>query len=61
MNKKRYTVTECAAILDVSQRSVRGYIAAGKLKAEKAGQMYFVDHDELKKFIMGSSGGGSEG
>ncbi|MDH6280980.1 helix-turn-helix domain-containing protein [Prescottella agglutinans] len=58
MSKTRYsTLTEAAETLSVSTRTVRRYIAAGKLKAYRVGpRVIRVDLSELDRLMrpMGS-------
>lgn len=48
---KTYTVNEVEEILKVKKRTIRSYIASGKLKAAKIGRGYVVQQSDLEKFI----------
>ena len=50
-NIKTYKVDELEAILKVKKRTIRAYIASGKLKAAKIGRGYVVQQADLEKFI----------
>ena len=50
-NIKTYKVDELEAILKVKKRTIRDYIASGKLKAAKIGRGYVVQQADLEKFI----------
>ena len=53
MNEKAiYTVKEAAAILCVTPRTVRSYIAERKLRAIQRGDGYYLIHaDDLRVFL----------
>lgn len=51
MTDKFYTLDEIAEMLDVSTRTIRNYINAGKLAAYRFGQAYKVQESDLKTFI----------
>lgn len=50
-NIKTYKVDELETILKVKKRTIRAYIASGKLKAAKIGRGYVVQQADLEKFI----------
>ncbi len=51
-DKAMYTVREAAAILCVTPRTVRGYIAKRKLRAVQRGDGYYLVHaDDLRVFL----------
>lgn len=47
-----YTVEEIAELLRTSPRTVRTWIAAGKLRAFKAGQQYRIRQSALDEFMQ---------
>lgn len=50
--KAMYTVREASAILCVTPRTVRGYIAKRKLRAVQRGDGYYLVHaDDLRMFL----------
>ncbi|PKE20732.1 helix-turn-helix domain-containing protein [Macrococcoides caseolyticum] len=53
MSVKTYTVDEVAKMLDCTERTIRNYIKAGKIKAVKMGRKYIISEDNYKKFING--------
>jgi len=51
-HKAMYTVREASAILCVTPRTVRGYIAKRKLRAVQRGDGYYLIHaDDLRVFL----------
>lgn len=48
--EKAYTTTETAEILQRKAETIRAYIKAGKLEAEKIGNAYHVRESAIKEF-----------
>lgn len=57
---KAYKVTEAAQILDLSTQTVRAYIKAGRIKAQKNGRAYYITEDALRAFISGGAEDGKK-
>lgn len=56
MELKTYTVAEAAKILHVNEKTTRGYIKSGKLKASKTGgRRWIIKESDLLSFIEGNS------
>lgn len=53
MSTKVYTTEEVSKMIDVSERTIRNYIKAGKIKAVKVGNKYIISEDNYMKFING--------
>lgn len=51
MNENFFSISEVADKLDVSQKSIRRFIAAGKLHSLKIGSSYRIPHSALVDFI----------
>jgi len=49
-------VEDIAKTLDVSLETIRRYVRAGKLKAQKIGKRYYVSKDNFKSFVNGTGG-----
>lgn len=47
----QYTVKDAAQILQVSERTLRGYIKSGKLKARKFGYVWRIAESDLSEFL----------
>jgi len=45
-----FSVKEIAGILDISGSAVRAAISKGRIKAEKCGNMWVIEQDELRKW-----------
>lgn len=54
-NKKAYNVQEAAELLKLTPVTVRNYIKAGKIKAQKVGTRYHIAESNLQDFIKGGS------
>lgn len=50
---KAYNVQESAQMLNVSAPTIRNYIKAGKLKAQRLGRSLHITEDELERFVNG--------
>jgi excisionase family DNA binding protein len=48
---KTYTLQELAPVLGVGIETVRRYVRSGNLHAVKRGRSYYVDADELRRFM----------
>ena len=55
-NEKAYNVQEAAELLKITPVTVRTYIKAGKIKAQKVGTRYHIAESNLQEFIKGGSG-----
>jgi excisionase family DNA binding protein len=55
-----YTVASLAAVLDVSERVVRGAIARGELQAAKRGGRYLITAGAVREWAAVEPGGNSE-
>ena len=51
---KLYTVKELAVILQVTERTVRNYLADGSLRYLKIGRNIRVKQEQLDQFLEGS-------
>lgn len=47
LSNKRYSIKECAELLNVIPLTIRNHIKNGNLKAEKFGRKYYILHSEL--------------
>ncbi len=54
-NMKLYGVNELAQQLRITGYSVRAYIRAGKLKAQKIGGKWYVAEENLQAFLRGDN------
>ncbi len=52
---KNYTVDEIADILEVSVKTVRRYIYAGKIAASKIGGQWRISEEQLEEYIKSTS------
>ena len=50
-----FTVKDAAEILQVTERTLRGYIKAGKLKARKFGNFWRIAEPDLQAFLESGS------
>ncbi len=57
--RKLYTLKEVAAGVGVHYQTVKGWVADGKLNANKVGKTYRVTEEELNRLLEGD--GGSNG
>ena len=48
-----YTIREAADVLGVTAQTVRIYIKANQLKAQRIGRPYLISGDSLKRFVSG--------
>lgn len=48
---KVYTLEQAAAIVQVSQRTLRGYLQTGKLKGAKMGASWRILEESLREFL----------
>ena len=58
MNKKMYSTIEAAKILQLSRIEIFRKIKSGKIKAERVGRNYVIEHNDLLEAlgkIVGSS------
>ena len=53
--KKLYTLKEIATGVGVHYQTVKGWVADGKLNANKVGRSYRVTEEELNRLIEGNS------
>jgi excisionase family DNA binding protein len=53
-DKKLLRISEAAAYFNVSERTIRLWIANGKLIAEKPVGTVFISRDSIKQFRMGA-------
>ena len=51
--KRKFTVDEAAAVLDVNPRTVYRMIERGDLDAVKPGQSYTITRSHLRKYVGG--------
>ena len=51
INTKLYSVEDLVKILSLSDRTVRAYLRAGKIRGRKIGLRWRVTEDNLKKFL----------
>ena len=56
-----YTLDQVAWTLDVTRRTLYGYIKAGHLKAVKIGKYWRVTAESLQDFLTTGTGTGREG
>lgn len=54
---KAFSAAEVAEKLQLSTRTIRRYINAGKLAAVKIGKHVYITENELVRFIGGASNG----
>ncbi|MDP9476790.1 MAG: helix-turn-helix domain-containing protein [Actinomycetota bacterium] len=54
MEERHLSLAEVAELMDVSERTVRRWIKAGKLKAYKPGRDYRIPRSALRAFVEGS-------
>lgn len=52
------TVADAAAQLGVSEKTIRGWVRAGKLKALSAGRVLRIDRGELQRFATAAANEG---
>ena len=52
---KFYTLNEAAEILSVTRRTVYNYVKAGKLHAGKAGGIWRVSEEDIRRFAQGDA------
>ena len=57
-NEKAYNAQEAAQLLKVTPVTVRSYIKAGKIKAQKVGTRYYIAESNLQDFIKGGANNG---
>jgi len=55
MEKKHYTVSEIAELLNVSERTVYKMLNEGVLRGKKVGRLWRIPDDALETFEMTSS------
>jgi excisionase family DNA binding protein len=53
---KLYTVEEVAKMLQIAEATVRKYIKAGKLEANRIGRPYMVSEESLRNLLTGKEG-----
>jgi len=53
MGMKLYTIVDIMEMMNITHRTVQGYITDKKLPAQKIGGKWYVTEDNLKKFIAG--------
>lgn len=51
--KRKFTVSEAAAVLDVNPRTVYRMIERGELDAVKPGQSYTITRSHLREYVGG--------
>jgi len=47
-----YDVPELSEMLKVSEKAVRSYLIAGRLKGRKVGKRWLVHEDAVREFLM---------
>jgi excisionase family DNA binding protein len=47
-----YDVPQLSEMLKVSQKAVRSYLIAGRLKGRKVGKRWLVHEDGVREFLM---------
>lgn len=52
---KLYSTEETAELLGITERTVRTYIKAGKLRAQKVAGTWEISEENLKRFLNGES------
>ena len=50
-----FTVKDAAQILQITERTLRGYIKAGKLRAKKFGNFWRIAEADLQAFLESGS------
>ena len=51
MNEETYSLKELSDDLDISVRTLKGYIRKGQLQASKVGRAYYVTFSEMERFV----------
>ncbi len=52
LNEKFYSISDIALLLALSETTIRNYIRAGKLTANKIGKELYISEHTLKKFLQ---------
>lgn len=50
---KLYTIPEVAGLLQINSLTVRRYIKAGRLRAQRIGRPLIITEDDLRQFLHG--------
>lgn len=50
-----YDLKETAELLHLNIQTIRNYIKAGKIKAQKVGRSYYVTEETIRDFLNGDS------
>ena len=53
--QKSYDVQEAAELINLTPKSIRNYIKAGKIRAQKLGTRYYITEENLQSFLRGDS------
>lgn len=56
LEKKVYSTTEAAKLLDITARTVNRHCKNGRIKASKRGHNYRIKHQDLMNFIQVQNG-----
>lgn len=56
-----YDVHELSELLQLQERTVREYIASGKLRGRKLGKRWYVSQEALREFFNGQEEREAEG
>lgn len=51
---KLYTIPEIAGLLQINSLTVRRYIKAGRLRANRIGRPLLITEDDLRRFLTGT-------
>lgn len=53
--QKAYDVQETAELINLTAKSVRDYIKAGKIRAQRVGNRYYIAEENIQSFLRGDN------